>query len=357
MLRDLSTFRYPRANLLMMLPPPRALLRLMRALLKTSLRRVFRRASQPLLYEAHVDVLRRQMAHAAELSLEAQRELFEQTAAPFKLPVERESGTLGGVNVEWFRPSTVEEGVVIYLHGGAYLFGSTHTHATLIGRIAMAARMTTLGVNYRLAPEHRVDDAIDDVVAVYRALLEVGTPPRLIAMVGDSAGGGLLFAALLRLRDMAWPMPAAAVGISPWIDHRAERPSYFENEETDWFKRSDVLEWSEVARCGDDISAAPYTIVGCDFQGLPRTLLHAGGGELFRDDVVAFTEKLDMYNVEARLVVWSGMCHSFHTLAGISALARDAIDDIGGFIRVAFQEVRIAEEKKRAQREEDDATS
>ncbi|HYD46775.1 MAG TPA: alpha/beta hydrolase, partial [Terriglobales bacterium] len=125
----------------------------------------------------------------------------------------------GGVPAEWVIPPEHDPGrVLLYLHGGGYCIGSVRTHRRLVGSIARAGKIRALSVDYRLAPEHPFPAAVDDAVRAYGALLEQGVAPQRIALGGDSAGGGLTIATLLALRDRGQPLPAAGIGISPWLD-------------------------------------------------------------------------------------------------------------------------------------------
>src|SRR5215470_5083372 len=125
----------------------------------------------------------------------------------------------GGVPAEWVAAPGVSPGrVLLYFHGGAYQIGSPATLRHLVALLSGAARARALSIDYRLAPEHPFPSAIEDAVAAYRWLLAEGIDPALIAVAGDSAGGGLALGALVALRDAEEPMPAAAVLLSPWTD-------------------------------------------------------------------------------------------------------------------------------------------
>ena len=115
-------------------------------------------------------------------------------------------------------PDAVGDRHVLYLHGGGYVAGSPALYRDFIWRIAAAARAHVLCIDYRLAPEHPFPAALDDAVNAYRWLLAEGADPRRMAVMGDSSGGGLVFATLLRLRDEGARLPAAAVALSPWTD-------------------------------------------------------------------------------------------------------------------------------------------
>ncbi len=125
----------------------------------------------------------------------------------------------GGVSAEWIvPPGVIGDRVILYLHGGGYTMGSINSHRAMIARIARASNARALALDYRLGPEHPFPAAVEDVVTAYRWLLAQHYLPGRIVFAGDSAGGGLTLAALLAIRDMGEPLPAAAVPISPWTD-------------------------------------------------------------------------------------------------------------------------------------------
>ena len=101
---------------------------------------------------------------------------------------------------------------------GAICFCSAGSHRKLVGHLAKAAGRRALNVDYRLAPEHPYPAALSDALAAYRWLLDGGTDPGDVVVAGDSAGGGLAAALLVKARDEGLPLPAAGVLLSPWVD-------------------------------------------------------------------------------------------------------------------------------------------
>src|SRR5215471_17907445 len=105
--------------------------------------------------------------------------------------------------------------LVLYLHGGGHVSGSPALYGDFTWRIAAATRARTVILDHRLAPEHPFPAALDDAVTAYRALVADGADPRRMAVLGESSGGGLVLAMLLKLRDEGCHLPAAAVALSP----------------------------------------------------------------------------------------------------------------------------------------------
>jgi len=268
----------------------------------------------------------------------AQRAAWDSLIAPSAVArkVRREPAEVAGVPGAWFTPrdgAQVEDRVVVYLHGGAYIYGSVDTHEELIGRVALAARARVLALNYRLAPEHPFPAAIEDVVAVYRALLPEGTSPARVLFAGDSAGGGLAAAALLALREAGAPLPAGAVLICPWVDKSAREGSMIENEPYDWASRADADVWAKAYLGGADPRDGRASPAFADLKGLPPLLVQVGEAETLRDQVRAFVDRARAAGVEVEFELAPGMIHNWHIFAATLPEARAALAQIGAFAR------------------------
>ena len=123
--------------------------------------------------------------------------------------------------------------LVLYLHGGGHVSGSPALYSDFTWRIAAATRARTVILDHRLAPEHPFPAALNDAVTAYRALVADGADPRRMAVLGESSGGGLVLAMLLKLRDEGFHLPAAAVALSPWTDLALTGSSLQRNTEAD----------------------------------------------------------------------------------------------------------------------------
>ena len=182
---------------------------------------------------------------------------------------------------------------ILYLHGGGFVTGSSSLYRHLTWRLATAGRARLLSVDYRLAPEHPFPAALEDAVAAYRWLLADGADSRRIAVMGDSAGGNLAFAMLLKARDEGLPLPAAAVGLSPWLDLALASPSFRLNAEADPILNADEApSLVEYYLAGADPRMPYASPLYGDPAGLPPTLLQVGSDEILRDDSVRMAEKL-----------------------------------------------------------------
>jgi epsilon-lactone hydrolase len=230
-------------------------------------------------------------------------------------------------------PASRHDRHILYLHGGGYVAGWPGLCRDLTWRIATLCRACVLGIDYRLAPEHPFPAALEDAVAAYRWLLAQGADPKRIAFVGDSAGGGLVFATMLRLRDEGVALPAAAAAVSPWTDLALTGPSLRLNAAID-----PVLPVELAPRLVDLCLAGadprnPYAspLYG-DPAGLPPTLILVGGDEVLRDDAVRMADKMRAAGCHVEIEVWPRMWHVWYMCARIMPEAKAAIARLAEFM-------------------------
>jgi acetyl esterase/lipase len=301
------------------------------------LRRGPARPSWSFRFELFARAMRGTFGAICTRSMVEQRAAFEamaNTRSPALGKVKREPIEAGGVPCEWFTPRTdVDSSVILFLHGGGYVFGSTRTHGALIARIALAARSRVLAPNYRLAPEHPFPAAVDDAVAVYEHLLAEGIAANRIVVSGDSAGGGLTMSLLLRLRDTKRPLPAGAALICPWVDHTAAEGSVVDNEPYDYGTRDIAHMWRDAYLAGVERDDPRVSPVFADLKGLPPMLVQVGGAELLCDQASALARRANEHGVDARLHVEPDMIHDWHSFADFFSHCHKPIDDIGKFVR------------------------
>lgn len=123
--------------------------------------------------------------------------------------------------------------VMLYIHGGAYFFGSVDEHRYQIQRHARKLKARVFAPRYRLAPQFPFPCGLQDCFAAYFYLLSIHDPTEII-LAGDSAGGGMVMSILCMLRDSGSPLPAAAILISPWVDLTHSFPSLVGSSEFDY---------------------------------------------------------------------------------------------------------------------------
>jgi acetyl esterase/lipase len=279
-----------------------------------------------------------QKLDVANVPIETARKHLETVARTLLIRatgVHVEQSQLAGIDVDWLRPKGArEDKVLFYLHGGAYVLGSRRTHRQLVSHMAKEAGVTAVLPEYRLAPEHPYPAAIDDAVAVYRALLESGFKPEDIVISGDSAGGGLSVATLLALRHAGDPLPAAAVLLSPFLDVTASGESATTRADQDpWFEVSDM---AVVARyyCPDEAKWRDPLIspVFANVSGLPPMLIQVGDDEILLNDSTRLAEKLEAAGIDVEIEIWPNMWHVFQMFIGKMPESRKAVEKIGTYI-------------------------
>ena len=239
-----------------------------------------------------------------------------------------------GVRSEWVSWQGSDSGrVIFYLHGGGYCICSPRTHRDLMWRLARACGARVLVPDYRLAPENPHPAAVDDAVKAYRWLLKSGVKPSRIAVMGDSAGGGLALVLLQQLRDKKIPLPACSVCLSPWSDLTVSGASMRTNRRRDpLFTREAIAYFALLYAPYRDLAKPSVSPLFGSFKGLPPLLIQVGSGELLLDDSCRVAEKASADGVNADITVWPGMIHVFQALAFTLKDARRAIRDIGRFV-------------------------
>lgn len=264
---------------------------------------------------------------------------FEATLAtiPVAGDIDFTQAELGGVPALAITPPGVAaRGVLVYLHGGAFIAGSAWGYRGLAGELARAAGLHCLSLNYRLAPEHPFPAAVEDAVAAYRALLAQGQAPEEIVVAGDSAGGGLTIALLVALRERGLPQPRAALAISPWADLTGEADSL----------RTKAVEDPSLTQAGLASSARHYlgaadprdplaSPVFARLAGLAPLLIQVGSAEILLDDAVALARAAGGKGVAVRLEIWPRMVHVWHAFGFMLAQGREALTVAGAFLGTA----------------------
>lgn len=236
----------------------------------------------------------------------------------------------------WIRPDAAGRttGTMLYLHGGGYVIGGLDSHTPMATHIARASGCDVLLLDYRLAPEHRFPAAVDDAVAAYRWLLHGGVDPSTAVVAGDSAGGGLTIATLLRLRDEGTQLPAAAVVISPWADLELSETSVREEADADPMVDDVSLRWMrDLYLAGVDPRDPLATPCNGDLHGLPPVLIQVGEHEILRSDSRRLAESIRGAGGKVELEEWPGMVHVWHFFAGTMPEADSAVSAMGTWIQ------------------------
>jgi cation diffusion facilitator CzcD-associated flavoprotein CzcO/acetyl esterase/lipase len=267
------------------------------------------------------------------LSLDTRRRLTDLAGRLTRLPagVRCTSRVIGGVGGTWVEPATAAPGhCLLYLHGGGYVLGSPMSHRNLVARLVDATGVAAFVPRYRLAPEHPAPAALDDARAAYLALGEYGYRSDQIALIGDSAGGGLALALAMDLRDSGHGGPGVVAMICPWLDLAADRAGHSGDEV---LTTEALAGWA--AACAPDPALRSHPTVSPingRIEGLPPMVVHAAG----RDPLAADARMLTALASDAGLTIESreypDLWHDFHACAGFLAEADEAIGHLAAAV-------------------------
>lgn len=269
-----------------------------------------------------------------ELSIDEQRAMMEASAElfPADADVLVEQIEVAGVPADWVSVAASRpDRIVLYLHGGGYVMGSRNTHRGLAGRIARAARARVLLPDYRLAPEHPFPAAVEDATACWRWLISEGHAPQRMAIAGDSAGGGLTLATLLALKAAGDPLPACAVGLSPWTDLEGTGPTAEPGAVDDPMITAEGLRATGRDYAAADLRNPLAAPLHGDPDGLPPLLLQVGTREVLMSDSTRFADKARAAGVDVTLEVEDGLIHVWQIFPDVPE-AQAAVQRIGAFI-------------------------
>lgn len=241
----------------------------------------------------------------------------------------------GDVRGKWIEPQTAAGKTILYFHGGGYVSCSARTHRPITAALARLANCRVFALEYRLAPEHRFPAALDDAAAAYRWLLAQNIAAEKIAFSGDSAGGGMVFGALLRLRAANVPLPACAVCFSPWTDLTGESESArFNNNRCAMFYTANIKEFAAAYLGGETAAVDPLaSFVFNDFHALPPIQMQVGSTELLLDDSRRVAEKIKNAGGKCELLIYDDLPHGWQMLDRLVPEARQSLRQAANFIR------------------------
>ncbi|MEJ6404012.1 alpha/beta hydrolase [Yoonia sp. 2307UL14-13] len=225
------------------------------------------------------------------------------------------------------------DGTMLYLHGGAFMIGDLRMYRHLVARLGQAARQRAYFLHYDRAPEYPFPAALDQATTAYLALC---TDPAAgpISLVGDSAGGNLVFALLHRICTRDLPRPAAVAAMSPVVDLRMRAKSLTTNRRTDhlvptsWARRGCTAYMGSADPMNPEVSP----VLG-QFDGAPPCLIQADETEMLADDSRAMAAALQAQGVQVDLQMSKGLIHVWHLNVGRSPEADASVAEIGRFLR------------------------
>ena len=302
--------------------------------LRRRLRGQRRRKSWSFLYELVIEQMRNAFLLEGAPPLDEQRKSFDGLSklAIGRRKVKLEDIDFNGVTGLWLKPvSKVQPGIILYLHGGGYVIGSTQSCFPVMLGLARATGFMVLGCNYRKGPEDPCPAAIDDVLTVYQQLLTEYDSEQIV-LAGDSAGGGLAVASMVAAKDEGLPLPHKMILLSPWTDLTNHTKAAKEVSSYDHIFPSQLLEWSD-AYAGtlskDDPRVSPLF---ADLSGLPPMLILTGELELFIDENILFAQRARAAGVQVTHHIEKDEIHDYIFFSLVSPRGRKAFQMIRDYL-------------------------
>jgi len=288
------------------------------------------------LYQSWTD----RMAANPDLTIADLRSLFDEWHQPTLEPegVTYKSDVVAGVESIWALPEDADSSkVILYTHGGGFAVGSAASHRKFVGHLAKNLGVTAVAIDYRRAPEYPFPAQIEDATAVYRELLERGFKSQNITISGDSAGGNLAIATVLKLRDDGMALPSSVIVFSPWLDMEHIGLTLETNHATDALVSKAILQGMSGMFLGEtgsrtDPLANPLK---ADYTGFPRLYINAGSAETLLDNAQDLARIAKAAGVNVTLSVVDGMQHVFPFLAGRAPEADDELRRIAQWFKRA----------------------
>lgn len=280
-------------------------------------------------------VIRKVPAARQELVAHLRRTMNNPPPLPFVMPPMVRLTTFANdqVHGDWLQVKSARR-AVLYLHGGGYVAGVTRTYHPLCSRFATELQADVFLPDYRLAPEHPFPAAVEDAIAAYDMLLAHGWRPEHIVVAGDSAGGGLTLATLLKLRDDGKPLPAAAIVMSPYADLTISARSISGNDRTDALLSRAMMTNGKglYARTEADARHPHASPVFGDFTGLPPLLVTVEEEECLRDDAYEVVARAREAGVDVSLVSRRGLLHVWPIFWPLLPEARQDVAKMVAFV-------------------------
>lgn len=239
--------------------------------------------------------------------------------------------TIAGVKSFWFnQSSTNQKHIIIYLHGGAYAYGSVKAYRAMLSHLSGALNLPIVYIEYSLAPEHPYPAANNEILEAYRAL-QKQYPGYKITIIGDSAGGGLAISLVHDAQKANLPLPASLALISPWVDLKGNNKSYQTKQAVDPILNKAFLHDHALYYAGNRLKKADPSEI--KFTKFPPVLLLVGTDEILNDDAKNFYAYIKPIQPAARLKGFEGQKHVWIFSDIHSKPSIEAVNDIKAYIK------------------------
>jgi monoterpene epsilon-lactone hydrolase len=273
-----------------------------------------------------------EVAPTAEV-MAAMRESEHTAVAPTPADVRVDDLAVAGVPCVGVAPTAGEPaGTIVFVHGGGYIWMTARTHLLVAAGLVRASGCRCVSVDYRRAPEHPYPAPVEDLVAVYRGLLDDGVPADEIAFAGDSAGGGLVVAGLVAVRDAGDALPAAAVSISPWTDLTVSGASA-DTADDPIVSGAGLRMMASMYLDGASATSPTASPLHADLHGLPPLLVQVGTREALLDDARRLVARVRDAGGDVTLHEYDDVVHMWVVIGPDIPESLAAYREAGTFIR------------------------
>jgi monoterpene epsilon-lactone hydrolase len=220
--------------------------------------------------------------------------------------------------------------LILYLHGGGYIFGSPRTHRAMLAHLAARTRLRAILPRYRLAPEHPFPAALDDALGAYRAIMD---HPRGVILGGDSAGGGLALALLAQTRTLELPPPLGTFCFSPLTDMTFSGSSFVTNAKADPILPAHrARDMAQMYLQGGDANDPRASPLNANFEGVGPVWLAAGDTEILLDDTRRMADRLMAQGVDVTCIIEPGLPHVWPLMHALLPEAPQTLAELAGWI-------------------------
>lgn len=293
--------------------------------------------------EVTTDFMRHRLRTAQRMSPDEGRRFLDCIVieSPARSEVSSSDVVHGEVRGSWYIPKHLAPvATIFYLHGGGYSFFPREAYASLVSEIAQATRCKVFALDYPLAPESKYPAQLDNAIAAYKWLLNEGYDPKSLVVAGDSAGGNLTLALMLRLHELGIESPRLAIGLSPAAEFDVIRDSLVHNEPYDWLELRMVARFATWFCAADQAGDPLISVTRGDLRHLPQTYIQAGSREILIDGIRIFAERAQAQGADITLEVWEDMNHCFQMFGENAPQSREALARLGTVISEAFRTAR-----------------
>lgn len=249
---------------------------------------------------------------------------------PLPRGVMRETSSISGVAGDWLTPPNVSDGpVIVFLHGGGIIFGWSNPNRRIVAYIAKFSGVRAFGVDYRLAPEYRYPAAHDDCFTVYRTLVHQG---KQVVLIGESSGGVLALATLLRARAQALPQPALCALISPTVDYGFQDARIWNSHDV-FADPKFVVDLHKHYIAQHDTRLPDLSPVDADLTGLGPLWVLAAEHDVLRGEAERLAEAAKRHDLKLELTLWPHVWHAWDLFVPLLPEATQALKMLGGVVR------------------------